>query len=365
MSLTRATLKSDNTVYEQLGARPRPGRGQEDRRDDGHHAPTSTATPPRRSAASRSASRRSRWPTPTRRSPTAATATARRRSRKIEFPDGHVDKCRQLLARFRVKRIKAFSDGVTAKATQILEENVTGGHRHARADRLPGGRQDRHDRRVHRRLVRRLHAAPGDPGVGRLSERQDPDAARSFSGGPVAGGTFPAEIWGEYMKQAKGAYCGVFPKPKQPFVASPFFGNHSHSGGQGTGETTTDRGSGGLGNALDTPGRSSTGQGAAKQGSGGAAKRRRGQRQAHRWQRRAVRPRPLRVAAPAGRGTGRSRLAHARAAAVVSQPSRLVKLAGRCDGRTDAMRVGKCRQHHLAHRRTTREEGSCRWRPVS
>ena len=35
----------------------------------------------------------------------------------------------------------------------------------------PAGRQDGHDRREHRRVVRRLHAAAGDRRVGRLSQR--------------------------------------------------------------------------------------------------------------------------------------------------------------------------------------------------
>ena len=35
-----------------------------------------------------------------------------------------------------------------------------------------------------------------------------------YHGGSVAGGTFPAEIWGDYMKQAKGKFCGDF-KPRQ------------------------------------------------------------------------------------------------------------------------------------------------------
>ena len=50
-----------------------------------------------------------------------------------------------------------------------------GRHRHAREHRLPGRRQDRHDRPQHRRLVRRLHAAPGDRRVGRLPQRPHPD----------------------------------------------------------------------------------------------------------------------------------------------------------------------------------------------
>ena len=42
---------------------------------------------------------------------------------KITFPDGKSD----LPRRFKVKRTKAFEDGVTAEATRILEENIKGG----------------------------------------------------------------------------------------------------------------------------------------------------------------------------------------------------------------------------------------------
>ena len=51
-----------------------------------------------------------------------------------------------------------------------------------------------------------------------------------YHGGPVAGGTFPAEIWSDYMKRAKGRYCGDFRKPKTPFVSQPFFGHYATSG---------------------------------------------------------------------------------------------------------------------------------------
>ena len=83
---------------------------------------------------------------------------------RVTFPDGH----HELPARWKVRRTRAFEDGVTAKATEILEQNIQKGTGVEGRHRLPGGRQDRHDRRVHRRVVRRLHAAPLDGRVGRL-----------------------------------------------------------------------------------------------------------------------------------------------------------------------------------------------------
>ena len=81
---------------------------------------------------------------------------------RVTFPDGRVSNWG------KPARHKAFRDGVTYEATKILEQNMTGRHRHRRADRLPRGRQDGHDRQQHRRLVRRLHAEPVDGGLGRL-----------------------------------------------------------------------------------------------------------------------------------------------------------------------------------------------------
>jgi penicillin-binding protein 1A len=53
-----------------------------------------------------------------------------------------------------------------------------------------------------------------------------------FGGGPVDGGTFPAEIWGDYMKHAIGKYCGDFKPPTEPFVSQPFFGHYATTGRQ-------------------------------------------------------------------------------------------------------------------------------------
>ena len=46
----------------------------------------------------------------------------------------------------------------------------------------------------------------------------------------IDGGTYPAQIWGEYMKKAYGKYCGDFKQPTEPFQSQPFFGHYSRSG---------------------------------------------------------------------------------------------------------------------------------------
>ena len=53
-----------------------------------------------------------------------------------------------------------------------------------------------------------------------------------YHGGPVDGGTFPAEIWGEYMSAAKGGFCGDFKAPRQAFAAKPFDGGSGYGRAQ-------------------------------------------------------------------------------------------------------------------------------------
>src|SRR3712207_8248606 len=46
---------------------------------------------------------------------------------------------------------------------------------------------------------------------------------------PVAGGTYPTQIWGRFMKSVKRG-CGEFAKPKTPFTSAPFFGRYARTG---------------------------------------------------------------------------------------------------------------------------------------
>ena len=170
MSLEQATLKSDNTVYMQLALDVGPPEVKKTAYDmgirtklDGYPAESlggltlgvSPLEMANAFATIASGGYRNR--------PTAI--------KKITFPDGKSD----LPRRFKVKRTKAFEDWVTAEATRILEKNIQGGTGTKAAHRLPGRRQDRHHRRVQRRVVRRLHAAARDRHLGRLPGRAGPD----------------------------------------------------------------------------------------------------------------------------------------------------------------------------------------------
>ena len=69
------------------------------------------------------------------------------------------------------KRKRVFSDGVAYEVTRILERNVLAGTGTRAYFGRPAAGQDRHDRELRRRLVRRLHAEPLDRRLGRLPGR--------------------------------------------------------------------------------------------------------------------------------------------------------------------------------------------------
>jgi penicillin-binding protein 1A len=50
------------------------------------------------------------------------------------------------------------------------------------------------------------------------------------TGGNIDGGTYPADIWGEYMGSVVGNNCHDFKQPTQPFHSQPFFGHYSREG---------------------------------------------------------------------------------------------------------------------------------------
>ncbi len=58
-----------------------------------------------------------------------------------------------------------------------------------------------------------------------------------FFGAPVAGGSFPAAIWGAYMKTAvAGKPCGEWKKITEPVTAEAYKGKYARTGGDGTGD---------------------------------------------------------------------------------------------------------------------------------
>ncbi|MDP9294407.1 MAG: transglycosylase domain-containing protein, partial [Actinomycetota bacterium] len=232
MDLVKATLKSDNTVYAQLIADLGPEEVKRTAYDlgikthlNGYYAEglgglrlgVSPLEMANAYATIADGGFRNR--------PTAIT--------KITFPDGHSE----LPRRFKVKRTKAFEDGVTHEATKILEANIKGGTgTRAQIDCPAAGKTgttDEHSDGWFVGFTPRLSSAVW---VGYPSAQVH--MKTEYHGGPVAGGTFPAEIWGDYMKAAKGSFCGGFKPPVVPARFSPFFGQHSRTGGDEKGGGT-------------------------------------------------------------------------------------------------------------------------------
>ena len=185
-----ATWLSDNTVFAQLSptwawrsSTRSPTRWASPRR--------SPATRRRCSAASPTAPRRCRWPTPTRRSPTAASTTRRRSSTRSSSRTGRCG-LRQLQGppRLLLRRDLRGRSGPQAGAHPSRARPARG------LLGLPGRRQDRHRREPGERLVRRLHAADLDRGLGRqpAGQRGDNDGF---------GGTLAAPVWKQYMERAR------------------------------------------------------------------------------------------------------------------------------------------------------------------
>ena len=156
----------------------------------------------------------------TRRRPIAITS--------IRLRDGSVLEGEDLPGELRPKARKAFSDGVTAKATEILEANIKGGTgRRAEIGCPAGGKTGTTDKNSDAWFVGITPRLSTAVWVGYPSAQIY--MSSEFGGAPVDGGTYPAKIWGEYMKRAKGGFCGDFKQPTDPFVSTPFFGKYSKS----------------------------------------------------------------------------------------------------------------------------------------
>jgi penicillin-binding protein 1A len=224
LTLHRATLKSDNSVYIQLAADLGPDKVKETARMMG-------ITSPLFGYCAETLGGLKHGVSPLEMASAYATIASGgyrnrpRAIRKVVFPDGHSE----LPRRWRVHRTKAFDDGVTYEATKILRDNIQGGTGTKAAFGCPAagktGTTDHNTDAWFAGFTPRLATAVwvGYPTGGVYMNSQ-------YFGGPVDGGTFPALIWGTYMKQAVGKYCGDFKQPTQPFVSQPFFGHYATTG---------------------------------------------------------------------------------------------------------------------------------------
>ena len=158
---------------------------------------------------------------------TIANGGYRNRPRMIKKVVDREGKTVKLPKRWRVHRTKAFSNAVTYEATKILKQNIQSGTgTHANIGCPAAGKTGTTDKNIDAWFVGftpRLSTAVwvGFPG----STATSMNGMYAPTGGNIDGGTYPADIWGEYMKKAVGKYCGDFKKPDgavhEPAVPRP------------------------------------------------------------------------------------------------------------------------------------------------
>ena len=106
---------------------------------------------------------------------------------------------------------RVLSDGAGLEVTKILEQNVTGRHRHegAAIGCPAAGKTGTTDSFKDAWFVGYTPTL-ATLGLGRLPQRQHRDAGRRRAA------RLPAPIWHDYMTTAHGDDCNDFPQPKQP-----------------------------------------------------------------------------------------------------------------------------------------------------
>ncbi len=139
---------------------------------------------------------------------------------KVTFPDGRSE------VPFAPQKKKVFTDGQAYEATKILEANVQGGTGTAAQIGCPAaGKTGTTDGFTDAWFVGYTPRLTTAVWVGHSDSREPMPGA--------AGGVAAAPIWGAYMKRIKGSFCGKFPLPGEAFQPIPFFGKYSKTGVRG------------------------------------------------------------------------------------------------------------------------------------
>jgi penicillin-binding protein 1A len=143
---------------------------------------------------------------------------------EVRFPNGKVDDLSE------PTRHKAFDSAAMYEVTKILEANIKGGTG-ARADiGCPaGGKTGTTDENRNAWFVGYTPRLSTSVWVG--FPKANIPMTNLFQGGPVDGGTYPAQIWGDYMKGARRGFCKPFPKPGGSFKSKPFRARYGGGGG--------------------------------------------------------------------------------------------------------------------------------------
>jgi penicillin-binding protein 1A len=240
MNLVEATIQSDNTVYAQLALDVGPENVKKTARDLGITSPLEglpaeslgglkVGVSPLEMANAYATIENGGW----RNKPIAIT--------RVEFPDGKID---DLGA---PKRTKVLDDWVTSEVTRILEQNVQRGTGTSAQIGCPAagktGTTDNYNDAWFAGFTSNLSTAVW---VGYPNAQIE---MRNVHGIQVAGGTFPAEIWGSYMGKVATSDCGSFPAPTTTPQYSAFgqgsgYTDNSPDSGYETDDGSSDDGSG-------------------------------------------------------------------------------------------------------------------------
>ena len=144
--------------------------------------------------------------------------------RRVTFPDGKVDDLG------KPKRKRVITDGEAYEVTKILEMNVQRGTgTHANYGCPAAGKTGTTDNYNDAWFVGYTPSMATSVWVGYPNALVE---MRNVHGIVVAGGTFPAQIWHDYMNVAH-TNCAAFPKPTNPAQFSAFYGNHAATGRSG------------------------------------------------------------------------------------------------------------------------------------
>jgi penicillin-binding protein 1A len=144
---------------------------------------------------------------------------------KVVFPDGKQD-------RFgRNPGNRVLTDGQADAVTKILHQNVLGGTGTKANFGCPAagktGTTEQFNDAWFVGYTPRLSTATW---VGYPNALVSMTAVHGIA---VAGGTFPAQIWHDYMNVAHGSSCDDFAPPTTPVQWSPFFGHYATTGATG------------------------------------------------------------------------------------------------------------------------------------
>ncbi len=139
---------------------------------------------------------------------------------EVRFPDGKVENLG------KPQRTKVFDSAPMYEVTKILQANIKGGTgKRAEIGCPAGGKTGTTEDNKNAWFVGYTPKLATAVWVG--FPKANIPMTNLFGGGPVDGGTFPAQIWGRYMKMAKRSFCGQFPKPGHAFKTKAFKGKHA------------------------------------------------------------------------------------------------------------------------------------------